>query len=155
MVSKVLISDDHGIVRQGVRSLLERQEDIKVVAEAEDGFETLLMVRKFKPDVVVFDVNMPSFNAIEMIQQLLKEFPCVKLVALSKQIDEIVVNEMFQAGICGYIFKDRLFEEIISAIRTVSQGRVYLSPIIKGLEVGGYVKHLAEDSNFENVVIEK
>ncbi len=145
MVSKVLISDDHGIVRQGVRSLLESHGDIKVVAEAEDGFETLLMVRKFKPDVVIFDVNIPSFNTIEMIQQMLKEFPHVKLVALSKLLDEMVISEMFNAGICGYIFKDYLFEEIVMAVKTVLGDKIYLSPIITEVEIDGYSKNFVEE----------
>ncbi len=146
MGSKVLIADDHGIVRQGIRSLLERKMDVEVAAEAVNGVEALLLVRKFKPDVVIVDAGMPDFNGIEATQQMLKEFPDTKIVALSERSCEEFVSRMFEAGVCGYILKDRLFEELTGAIRTVLEGGIYLSPCITGIEVDDYVKHLAEDS---------
>jgi DNA-binding NarL/FixJ family response regulator len=146
MTAKILIADDHGIVRQGIRSLLERQGDIEVVAEAVDGVEALLLVRKFKPDVVIVDAGMPNFNGMEATRRMLKEFPGTKIVTLSGRSCEGFVKAMFEAGICGYILKDGLFGELIGAIRTVLEGGIYLSPGITGIEVDDYVKHLAEDS---------
>jgi len=146
MTTEILIADDHGIVRQGIRSLLERKMDVEVVAEAVDGVEVLLLVRKFKPDVVIVDAGMPDFNGIEATQQMLKEYPDTKIVALSERSCEEFVSRMFEAGVCGYILKDCLFEELIGAIRTVLESGIYLSPGITGIEVDSYVKHLAEDT---------
>ena len=146
MVSKILVADDHGIVRQGVRSLLERQLDVEVVAEAEDSVEILLLIRKFKPDVVIIDVAISNFNEIGGVRQMLRRFPDIKVVVLSEQSLEEFVRGMFEAGICGYILKDHLFEELVGAIKKVLEGGIYLSPAITGVEVDSYVKHLAEDS---------
>jgi len=139
MLSKVLLADDHGIVRQGVRSLLERQMGFEVVAEASDGVETLLLVRKLRPDVVIIDVTMSNLNAVEATQQMLKEFPDMKVVALSEHAREGFVREIFDAGVCSYILKDGLFEELIDSLKIVLEGGVYLSPGVTGVEIDDYV----------------
>ena len=146
MKSKILVADDHGIVRQGVRSLLERQLDVEFTADAEDGVELLPLIREFKPDVVIIDFAIPNLNEIGGVRQVLKRFPDIKVVVLSERLLGGFVRGMFEAGICGYILKDNLFEELVGAIKKVLEGGIYLSPAIVGVEVDDYVKHLAEDS---------
>src|SRR3974390_3376140 len=103
---QIIIADDHQILRQGLRVLLEKETDMKIVAEAEDGYKTVNMVREFIPHVVIMDVKMPYLNGIEATQQILLEFPHVKVLALSIYADRQHVSNMLKAGVHGYLLKD-------------------------------------------------
>jgi len=137
---KVLLADDHKIVRDGLRTLLEKQADIAVLGEAEDGREALQMTRKLSPDVVVMDIAMPELNGIEATRQILSEYPGMKIVALSMHSDKRFVSEMLKAGASAYLLKDCAFEELISAIRTIMKGKIYLSPGIAGVVLADYIR---------------
>jgi DNA-binding NarL/FixJ family response regulator len=139
---KVLLADDHRIVREGLRSLLESQPDLQVVAEASDGRQAVEMARDLSPDVVVMDVAMPQLNGIEATRQLAGEERGMKIVALSMHSDRRFVSEALKAGASGYVLKDGAFEELISAIRSVVADRVYLSPRVAGVVVDDYVRRL-------------
>jgi two-component system response regulator NreC len=139
MVIRIIIADDHQIVRQGLKTLLEREPDLQVVAEAEDGRRTLSLVREFIPHVVVLDVEMPDLNGIEAARQILAEFPQVKVIALSIYSDRRFVVNMLKAGANGYLLKDCAFEELAQAIRLAMSNRIYLSPGVADVVVKDYV----------------
>jgi len=138
----VLLADDHKIMRDGLRSLIEREPDIKVVGEAEDGRTTVQLVRKLSPDVVLMDITMPNLNGLEATRQIVAESPQVKVIALSMHSDRRFVVGMLRAGGSGYLPKDCAFEELVHAIRTVVANQAYLSPTITGILVDDYVHHV-------------
>jgi DNA-binding NarL/FixJ family response regulator len=141
MAIRIIIADDHQIVRQGLRTLLEKEPDLEVVAEAEDGRRTLALVREYIPHVVVLDVEMPDLNGIEAARQILAEFPQVKVIALSMYSDRRFVVNMLKAGANGYLLKDCAFEELSQAIRLAMSNRIYLSPGVADVVIRDYVNY--------------
>jgi len=141
---KILLAEDHKITRQGLRSLLEKQPDMKVVAEAEDGRTAVSLVRELLPDVVIMDVTMPELNGVEATRQIIGEHENVKIIALSMHSDTLFVSEMLKSGASGYLLKDCAFEELARAIRTVIAGETYLSPAISGVVVDDYLYRLSK-----------
>ena len=139
MSLRILLADDHRIMREGLRSLLEKQPGMEVIAEAEDGRTTVQLSRKFKPDVILMDIIMPDLNGIEATRQIVAELPDVKVIALSVHSDRKFVTEMLSAGASGYLLKDSAFEELGKALRTVVSNQIYLSPKIAGLVVKDYL----------------
>jgi len=142
---KVLLADDHRIVREGLRSLLEAQDDMQVVGEADNGRLALEMAAEHEPDVVVMDVAMPQLNGIEATRRLMNDQPDTKVVALSMHSDRRYVSEALKAGASAYLLKDGAFEELVSAIRAVVANKVYLSPRVAGVVVDDYVRRLPGD----------
>ena len=140
---KILLADDHAILRQGLRALLEKQEDMEVVGEAGDGREALELIRELVPDIVIMDVTMPNLNGIDATEQIVGRFPEVKVIALSIHSHGHFIIDMLKAGASGYLLKESLFDEFVEAIRMVAAGRVYLSPRITGIVVEDYVKKLS------------
>jgi DNA-binding NarL/FixJ family response regulator len=141
MSIRIIIADDHQIVRQGLRTLLEKEPDMEVVAEAEDGRRTLNLAREMVPHVIVMDVEMPDLNGIEATMQIMAELPQIKVIALSMYSDRRFVTNMLKAGACGYLLKDCAFEELVQAIRLAMSNRIYLSPGIADVVVKDYVNH--------------
>jgi len=142
MSIRVLLADDHKIIREGLRSLLEKQPDIEVVAEAENGLATLKLVDETAPNIVIMDVAMPDLNGTEATRQIIAKAPTVKVIALSMYSDRRFVIGMLSAGASGYLPKDCAFEELVQAIRTVAADRTYLSPSIVDIVVKDYFHHL-------------
>ena len=136
MSIRVLLADDHKITRQGLRSLLEKQQDIEVVAEAENGREAVRLAAEVAPDVIIMDLTMPDLNGVEATKKILAQSPDIKIVALSMHSDALFVTEMLKSGAAGYLLKDCAFEELTTAIRTVLSGRTFLSPSIAGAAAG-------------------
>ncbi len=132
---RIVMADDHQIVRQGVRSLLASEPDMEVVGEADNGRDTLRLVQQLSPRVVVMDISMPDLNGIEATRQILAESPGVKVVALSMHSDSFFVLNMLKAGASGYLLKDCAVEELVKAIRTVVAHKTYLSPGISDIVV--------------------
>ncbi len=153
MSTKILLADDHKITREGLRSLIEKQSDMEVVAEAEDGHAAVHLVRKVLPDVAIMDVSMPDLNGIEATQKIVSECPNVKVIALSMHSDTLFVTEMLKSGASGYLLKDCAFEELTRAIRTVVAGKIYLSPAISDVVVDGYLHRLSEDDSVNSDVL--
>ena len=135
----IVLVDDHGMVRSGLRALLEREPGFSVVGEAADGRAAVRLIQELSPDVVVMDLRMPGLNGIEAARQAIAAKPGVKVIALSGSSDEITTVEMLRAGATGYVLKDAAFEELVIAIRTVLKGSVYLSPPVASILVGDYV----------------
>jgi DNA-binding NarL/FixJ family response regulator len=139
----ILLVEDHQIVREGLRSLLEKQTGFRVVAEAEDGRAAVQVAREMALDIVIMDVSMPDLNGIEATRQILAHNPDTKVIALSMHADKRFVVQMLRAGASGYVLKNSAFGELELAIRTVLANRTYLSPKIADLIVKEYVHHLA------------
>ncbi len=140
MAIKVLIADDHQIVRQGLRTLLERDPDLEVVAEAENGRSTVRLARESNPEVIIMDVAMPDLNGIEATRQIISEMPKVKVIALSMYADRRFVSNMLKAGASGYLLKDCASEELVRAIRVVLAHKTFLSPGVADIVVKDYVQ---------------
>jgi len=138
MSIRIILADDHRIVREGLRSLLEGQPDMEVVAEAEDGQEAVQLVRELVPDVVIMDVTMPGVNGIMAAHQVMAGYPDVKVIALSMHADKRFVMKMLDAGAAGYLLKDCAFEELARAIKAVIAGNTYLSPEVTGVVIDAY-----------------
>jgi len=138
---KVLLADDHKIVRDGLRTLLENHPEITVVGEAEDGRETVQLAQKLAPAVVIMDIAMPDLNGIEATRQIISEHPHIKVVALSMHSDRRFVSEMLKAGASAYLLKDCAFEELVNAILTVMKNKIYLSPAIAGVVIENYIRN--------------
>ena len=139
MSIKALLVDDHGIIRQGLRSLLSKEPNIEVMAEAEDGRKAVALVREFLPDIVIMDITMPNLNGVEATKKITAEFPRTKVVALSIHSNRRFVSDMLKAGACGYILKEGLFDELVQAVNVVVGGGTYLSPQITGVVVDDYL----------------
>lgn len=147
MSVKVLLADDHAIIRQGLRSLIEKEKDIEVAGEANDGQEVLTQLKELRPDIVIMDVTMPKMNGFATTAKLHKDYPKVKVIALSIHSNSKFVGGMLEAGAWGYVLKDDLFGQLVEAIRTVANGGTYLSPKIATVVVGDYVKRLSKDAS--------
>ncbi len=127
MSIRVLLSDDHRIVREGLRTLLDKEPDIEVVGEAEDGRSTLELARKLKPQVVIMDITMPGLNGMDATRKIIEELADVKVLALSMHADQQFVEGMLKAGAIGYLPKDCASEELVRAVHTVASNETYLS----------------------------
>lgn len=133
MSLKILLADDHKAMRDSLRSLIEKQPEMEVVAEAETGRTAVQLNRKLRPDVIVMDIRMPDVNGIEATRQIIEEFPSTKVVAFSMHSDRQFVMGAIKAGVSGYLIKDCALEELVQAIRTVAGSRKYLSSNIKAM----------------------
>ncbi|HXE53280.1 MAG TPA: response regulator transcription factor [Tepidisphaeraceae bacterium] len=136
----VLIADDHRILRQGLRSLLENEPDMQVAAEADNGRAAIEVIESQPIDIAIVDVSMPGLNGIEATRKLLAAKPALKVIGLSMHTDRRFVSEMLKAGAVGFVSKDSAFEELVQAIRTVLTGKVYLSPSAAGVVVDDYLR---------------
>lgn len=144
MSIRILLADDHKITRQGLRSLLESDKDIEVIAEANNGREAVELSQKLIPDIIIMDVSMPDLNGVEATKRIITDNTTVKVIALSMHSDTLFVSEMLKSGAAGYLLKDCAFEELLQAIKTVSSGKTYLSPSISGVVVDDYLHRLSK-----------
>lgn len=139
MSIKVLLVDDHAILRDGLRLLIESQSDMEVVGEAENGQTAIDNALKLRPDVIIMDVAMPDMNGIEASSQILAEMPDVKILALSMHSDREYVMDMIKVGVSGYMEKECVADELIRAIHTVAANETYLTPKIATIVVAEHV----------------
>ena len=140
MSIRIMIADDHEIVRNGLRSLIEQELDMEVIAEADNGRNAVRLALELVPDVVIMDIAMPELNGIEAARQIISALPRIKVIALSMHADKRYVMEMLKAGASGYILKDNAYEELARAIRTALKNRTYLSPQVTETVIGDYVQ---------------
>lgn len=139
----ILIADDHGVMREGLKALIENQPDMNVVGEAEDGQKVVQLAKQLSPDIIVMDISMPNLNGVEAARIILKENPDIQIIALSVHSDKHFVTEMLKAGASGYVIKSCLFDEVLRAIQTVGNGDYYLSPKITDVMVDDYKYYMA------------
>ncbi len=142
---RVLIVEDHTIVRAGIRALLDRREDIQLVAEARDGREALEAIRTHGPDIVLLDISMPGLNGLEVAARVSQDYPGVRVIMLSMHQDEEYVIRALRAGAAGYLAKNAELEELHVAIRAVARGDTYLSARVSRRVIAEYVRHRATE----------
>ena len=144
MKLRILLVDDHKIVREGLRTLIEKQPGLEVVGEANSGRMALNLARELKPDVVIMDITMPDLNGIEATRQIHSEIPGVKVIALSMHSDKRLVAGILMAGASGYLLKEDCDSvELGRAIQAVASNQTYLSPKIGEVVIKDYVRHLS------------
>lgn len=139
MSYRILIAEDHTLLREGLRSMIAAIPDFEVVGEARDGKEALLLAISLKPDLVMMDLSMPVMNGIEATRQVRRRLPQTRILVLTVQKSEEYVREALQAGANGYVLKDATYDELVSALRHVLDGKVYLSPDVSGQMVNNYL----------------
>ncbi len=142
MTIKIILADDHKVLREGLKSLLNQEKDIQVIGEADDGQAVVRLTRKLEPDIVVLDIGMPNMNGIQATQHIVAEVPDTKVLALSMHSDHQFVVKMLQAGASGYMLKDCAFEELVSAVRDIAAGKFYLSKDITGVVISDYINRM-------------
>jgi DNA-binding NarL/FixJ family response regulator len=147
MQIKIILADDHKIVRDGLRALIEKEPDMAVVAEACDGRTTVRKAKELMPHIIIIDISMPDLNGIEAARQIMSNTPNTKIIALSMHSDRRFVMNMLEAGAAGYLLKDSAFEELSMAIKTVLSGKPYLSPAIAGVVVEDVMRHSSQKTS--------
>ncbi|HUB83372.1 MAG TPA: response regulator transcription factor [Bryobacteraceae bacterium] len=141
---RILLADDHAVVRQGFRMILSAQSDLEIVGEAGNGREAVDLAASLRPDVVVMDVTMPELNGIEATRRLTSDNPHVRVVALSMHKDSVYVREILRAGARGYLLKDSVADDLVAAVRAVAGGEGYLSPAVSNAVLDDYRKHVTD-----------
>ena len=140
MSIRILLVDDHQMMRDGLRSVLDLEDDLDVVGEAGNGYQALEMARTRRPDVIVMDIGMKDLNGIEATRQIIAQNPRSKVIGLSTHSSEPYVVSMLEAGACGYVLKDAAVDEMRRAIRVVAAGKHYLSPEVAGTVVASSLR---------------
>ena len=138
---RILLADDHAVVRQGFKMILDAQADMEIVGEAANGRQAVDLAEQLRPDVVVMDVSMPELNGIEATRRLASSAPRARVVALSMHKDSVYVREILRAGARGYLLKDSGAADLVAAIRAVASGESYLSPAVSNAVLDDYRRH--------------
>ena len=141
---RILLADDHAVVRQGFGRILAAQDDLEVIGEAGNGREAVDLAEQLKPDVVVMDVSMPELNGIEATRRLMKAAPRTRVLALSMHKDSVYVREILRAGAQGFLLKDANDLDLLAAVRAVGQGQGYISPSVSEAVLSDYRKHVSD-----------
>ena len=136
---KVLLADDHQIVCEGLRQIIERKLDAEIVGSVTDGKQAVKQAQTLQPDMVIMDISMPGLNGVDAARAIQAESPQIKVLILSMHSDEHVIREALEAGCWAYILKDSLLDEIVSAIKVVDRGHRYLSPQVSNIVLDGYL----------------
>lgn len=142
---RILLADDHNIVRQGLRSLIENERGLEVVGQANNGRKTIRLAKELEPDLIVMDVSMPDLNGIEATRKIVQYNENIKVLGLSMHSDRRFVAGLLDAGASGYILKDAAFDELAHAISAVAAGGTYISPSIAGAVIRDYLRRLSEN----------
>jgi len=150
---KIMIVDDHAVVREGLRLLLEKEPDMEVVAEADNGAIAVQFANAFNPDVIVMDINMPDMNGIEATRRIVAENNKVKVLALSMETDRRFVVEVLQSGANGYVLKDSAFTELAVGIRIVAHGKQFLCPRISAMIIKDYLLSIPEGVSIGHTIL--
>lgn len=136
---RILIADDHALVREGIAAFLKISDDIEVVAEASDGVEAIEAVKKYKPHIVLMDISMPRLGGLEATVEIKKNDPDVKILALTQYEDTVYIRRFLKAGASGYLLKKAVGTDLVNAIRAVARGESYLHPSIAASVIDGYL----------------
>lgn len=146
---KVVIVDDHALIREGIKKLLELEENFEIAALAGDGYEALDVIKDVRPDVVLLDINMPNMNGIDCLKQIKSLYPDTKVIMLTIHEDAEYLIETINIGAEGYVLKDADVSSLVKAIQKVVQGEVYIHPTLSGILVREYKR---KDRNIEDVI---
>jgi DNA-binding NarL/FixJ family response regulator len=137
---KVLIADDHALVREGIVAFLKHCEDIEVVAEASDGLEAIEKTTKYRPDIIIMDINMPKLGGLETTVEIKKMYPQIKVLVLTQYEDREYISRFLKAGVSGYLLKKAVGSDLITALKTIGRGELYLYSSIASEVVAGYLQ---------------
>ena len=154
-MTKIILADDHKILREGLRSLLEQQGESIVIAEANSGEEVIRLAAEKVPDMVIMDITMPGTNGIEAARQILEDQPTIKIIALSMHSDKRFVMKMLSVGARGYLLKNCAFEELSIAIKTVMGNQFYVSPGVAGDVIGEYISYVKSGTLPADILTDK
>lgn len=155
MVHRVIIADDHQLMRDGLRSLLERVPTLCIVGEADNGLEVLRMVKELRPDLVIMDISMPGQNGIDATRNIKAFDKKIKILALSMHADRRFILEELKAGAEGYLLKDSAFKELITAVERVMSGETYLSERVKSTVIDEFLKNLNKKKSGDRLISEE
>ncbi|MFA5252448.1 MAG: response regulator transcription factor [Phycisphaerae bacterium] len=155
MSIRIILADDHEILRHGISKSFEQESDFKVIGQASDGHSAVDLVRELSPDVVIMDIGMPDLNGVEATRKITKNHPKVKVIGLSMHSSDKYVREMFKAGASGYLLKNCSFEELTEAVRAVAGGKTYISSSIGDMIVKEYASKSDEEKSVFSVLSER
>jgi two-component system, NarL family, response regulator NreC len=144
-VVKIVLADDHNVVRQGLRALLETESGLTLVGEASDGLEVVPLVEKTQPDVLIVDVRMPGLNGLDVTRQVTQKIPATRVIVLSMYADEAYVVQALKNGASAYVLKESRAADLLEAIREVTAGRRYLSPPLSARSIDDYLARTEAD----------
>ena len=152
---KVILTDDHAMLRHGLSRSFEQEEGVEIVGQASDGYMAIDLVKELSPDLVIMDIGMAGLNGIETTRRITHDFPNVKIIGLSMHSSDKYVREMFRAGASGYLLKNCAFEELVEAVRTVVSGKTYISPAIGDMVIKEYTSKESEDKSIFSVLSQR
>lgn len=147
MSIKIILADDHVILREGLSRALQSESDFEIVGQVGDGHSAIRLIRELSPDIVIMDIGMPELNGIETTRIISKELSGVKVIGLSMHSNDKYVREMFRAGASGYLLKNCAFDELVEAIRTVAGGKTYVSPSIGSMIIQEYISKTDQEKS--------
>lgn len=127
---RILIAEDHNLVREGIRALLEKSGEVQVIGEAATGLDAIEMVKQLQPDIVIMDLSMPRLDGLQAATRILHDDPSTRIIIVSMHADSAMIKQLLQEGVKGYLLKDAVASELMLAVRSAREGRVYLSPTI-------------------------
>ncbi len=143
-MTRILLADDHGIVRQGLRAVLAREPSLEVIGESSDGREAVRLAEALQPNIVIMDISMPQLNGLEAAKQIVKASPRTHIIILSMHSDETYLIRALQAGVKGYLLKESAEEDLIRAVRMVAQGKTFFSPAVTNALLADYMRDMQQ-----------
>jgi DNA-binding NarL/FixJ family response regulator len=155
MSIRIILADDHAILRQGLSRAFEQEKDIDIVGQANDGHSTVELVKELSPDIVIMDIAMPDLNGIEATRIITKNHPKVKVIGLSMHSSDKYIREMFKAGASGYLLKNSPFEMLLEAVKTVASGKTYISPSVGDMILKDYIGKPGEEESAFSVLSQR
>lgn len=155
MSIKIVLADDHTILRQSLTKSFKEEKDIEIVGQARDGRSALDLVKELQPDMVVMDIEMPDLNGLEATRKIVKDFPQVKVLGLSMHSNDKYIREMFRAGASGYLLKNCPFEELVEAVRSVVRGKAFIGTSVGSVIIKEYVNTPEKDQSAFSVLSER
>lgn len=155
MSIKIILADDHQLIRQGLQSLLEKEFGMQVIGQASDGETAVRLAGELLPDIIIMDISMPGLDGIEAASRIKKQFPSIKIIALSMHTNKLFVTDMFEAGASGYLLKECAAAELVTAINSVLENNIYISPRIANVVINGSLKNPIVNQNSAVILTEK
>jgi DNA-binding NarL/FixJ family response regulator len=155
MSIKILLADDHAMLRHGLSRSFEQEKDITIIGQAEDGYSAIELTKELSPDLVIMDIGMPGLNGIETTRRIIQDCPKVKIIGLSMHSSDKYVREMFKAGASGYLLKNCSFDELVEAIKAVMSGNTYISPSIGDMIIKEYTSKPDDEKSVFSILSQR